>query len=34
VATAHPGYDLVTGLGTPRIDNLARNLLVAPRILD
>jgi kumamolisin len=34
VATAHPGYDLVTGLGTPRIDNLARNLLVAPRLLD
>jgi kumamolisin len=34
VATAHPGYDLVTGLGTPRIDNLARNLLVAPRMLE
>jgi kumamolisin len=34
VATAHPGYDQVTGLGTPRIDNLARNLLVAPRMLE
>jgi kumamolisin len=25
---ARPGYDLVTGLGTPDIDNLARNVLV------
>ncbi len=25
---AGPGYDLVTGLGTPDIDNLVRNLLV------
>jgi kumamolisin len=28
VDTAGPGYDLVTGLGTPDIDNLVRNLLV------
>ena len=28
VNTAAPGYDLVTGLGTPDIDNLVRNLLV------
>jgi kumamolisin len=28
VDTARPGYDLVTGLGTPDIDNLVRNLLV------
>ncbi|MGV0791983.1 S53 family peptidase [Mycolicibacterium sp. XJ1819] len=28
VATAGPGYDLVTGLGTPRVDNLVRNLLI------
>jgi kumamolisin len=28
VANAGPGYDLVTGLGTPDVDNLARNLLV------
>lgn len=27
VDTANPGYDLVTGLGPPNIDNLARNLL-------
>ena len=27
VDTASPGYDLVTGLGPPNIDNLARNLL-------
>ena len=26
--TAGPGYDLVTGLGTPDIDNLVRNLLI------
>ena len=24
---AGPGYDLVTGLGTPDIENLARNIL-------
>ena len=28
VATAVPGYDQVTGLGTPDVDNLARNLLI------
>lgn len=28
VANAAPGYDLVTGLGTPNIDNLVRNILV------
>lgn len=32
VDLAGPGYDLVTGLGTPDIDNLARNLLIAQRI--
>jgi kumamolisin len=36
VDAAVPGYDLVTGLGSPNVDNLARNLLdiqngVAPR---
>ena len=29
VASAQPGYDLVTGLGTPDADNLVRNLLIA-----
>jgi kumamolisin len=28
VADAGPGYDLVTGLGTPDVDNLLRNLLI------
>jgi kumamolisin len=28
VADAGPGYDLVTGLGTPDMDNLVRNVLV------
>ncbi len=28
VADAGPGYDLVTGLGTPDVDNLVRNILV------
>lgn len=28
VADAGPGYDLVTGLGTPNVDNLVRNLLI------
>ena len=28
VADAGPGYDLVTGLGTPNIDNLARDILI------
>ncbi len=32
VDVAGPGYDLVTGLGTPDIDNLVRNLLIAQRI--
>jgi kumamolisin len=27
VDTATPGYDLITGLGPPNIDNLVRNLL-------
>lgn len=33
VDIARPGYDLVTGLGTPDVDNLARDLLVAQRVL-
>ncbi|WP_413784886.1 protease pro-enzyme activation domain-containing protein [Mycolicibacterium peregrinum] len=28
VATASPGYDLVTGLGSPDVENLAKNILV------
>ena len=32
VATAGPGYDLVTGLGTPNVDNLVRNLLVLQKL--
>ena len=32
VDTAGPGYDLVSGLGTPDVDNLVRNLLVVQRI--
>lgn len=28
VADALPGYDLVTGLGTPDVDNLVRNVLI------
>jgi kumamolisin len=31
VADAGPGYDLVTGLGTPDVDNLVRNVLVLQR---
>lgn len=31
VDTAGPGYDLVSGLGTPDVDNLARNLLLLQR---
>ncbi|WP_231748621.1 S53 family peptidase [Mycobacterium sp. M26] len=34
VAIAGPGYDLVTGLGTPDIDNLAQNILVAQKVID
>jgi kumamolisin len=33
VDTAGPGYDLVSGLGTPDVDNLARNLLTLQRII-
>ena len=33
VATAGPGYDLVTGLGTPDVDNLARNILVLQKVI-
>jgi kumamolisin len=32
VAVAAPGYDLVTGLGTPDVDNLVRNILVLQRL--
>ncbi|MFY9338089.1 MAG: S53 family peptidase [Mycobacterium sp.] len=32
VALAGPGYDLVTGLGTPDVDNLVRNILVLQRL--
>ena len=31
VDDAQPGYDLVTGLGTPDIDNLVRNILLIQR---
>jgi kumamolisin len=31
VADAGPGYDLATGLGTPDVDNLVRNLLIFQR---
>jgi kumamolisin len=33
VATAGPGYDLVSGLGTPNVDNLVRNILVLQKVL-
>jgi kumamolisin len=33
VASAGPGYDLVTGLGTPDVDNLAKNILVLQKLL-
>lgn len=33
VASAGPGYDLVTGLGTPDVDNLVRNILVLQKVL-
>ncbi len=33
VDNAGPGFDLVTGLGTPDVDGLARDLLVAQRVL-
>ena len=32
VADAQPGYDLVTGLGTPDVDNLVRNILVLQKL--
>jgi kumamolisin len=32
VADAAPGYDMVTGLGTPDIDNLVRNILVLQKL--
>ncbi len=31
VADAGPGYDMATGLGTPDVDNLVRNLLIFQR---
>ena len=33
VAIAGPGYDLATGLGTPNLDNLVRNILVLQKLL-
>lgn len=33
VAVAGPGYDMVTGLGTPDVDNLVRNILVLQKLL-
>ena len=32
VTDAGPGYDLVTGLGTPDVDNLVRNLLILQEV--
>ncbi|WNG87640.1 S53 family peptidase [Mycobacterium sp. ITM-2016-00317] len=32
VDNAGPGYDLVTGLGTPDVDNLVRNLLILQKV--
>ncbi len=32
VADAAPGYDLVTGLGTPDVDNLVRNILTLQKV--
>jgi kumamolisin len=32
VADARPGYDMVTGLGTPDIDNLVRNILLLQKV--
>jgi len=34
VANAGPGYDLVTGLGTPNVENLAQNILVVQKVVD
>ena len=33
VDNAGPGYDLVTGLGTPNVENLAKVLLVTQGLL-
>lgn len=33
VADAGPGYDLVTGLGTPNVENLVRDILVLQKLL-
>ncbi len=32
VADAAPGYDMVTGLGTPDVDNLVRNILILQKV--
>ncbi|OBB13232.1 peptidase S53 [Mycobacteriaceae bacterium 1482268.1] len=32
VAVAAPGYDLTTGLGTPDVDNLVRNILIVQKV--
>ena len=32
VADAAPGYDLVTGLGTPDVDNLVRDILILQKV--
>ncbi|CAN5841612.1 S53 family peptidase [soil metagenome] len=34
VDNAGPGYDLVTGLGTPDVDKLVRNLLIAQKVIE
>ncbi|MFN8032668.1 MAG: S53 family peptidase [Mycobacterium sp.] len=34
VAIAGPGYDLVTGLGTPHVANLAQNILVTQKVIE
>jgi kumamolisin len=34
VDMATPGYDLITGLGSPNIDNLARNILDFQRLVN
>ena len=33
VSNAGPGYDMVTGLGTPDVTNLVRNILVLQKLL-
>ena len=32
IDTAGPGYDLVSGLGTPNLENLAENLLLLQKV--